>query len=1636
LQVVANSTGLSASFTVQNNDTVDKTINWACTYSGAVTGCSSTSGHVIAGGGSWPVSVTYATGAAGTGTLTLTATAPDGGTGHGYYTVTAVNAAASVTPDGVALTANPNTPTSYSFTVTNTGSLRTTYTSVVVCSGTAVTGCAPSPTILTLNPGISQPVSVSFTTQGGSTTGLVELQAKVGSPVVDKGWTDVTVLPAAPPPGPVVDVASVNPGALLARRQCLTIALASASASECGDLRIVHPLPAVRTMNRWRTPTLLYNSAHAIGWVSVGANVTLAAGSRVPTTVTAALHIGGATRASGSWAGSQWSPGSVRRIALGFSGPSVGLTTGIYDYTLLVTKIFSDSTKGDSASAKLIIVDRSASYFGAGWWLAGLEQWNSGTGVWVGGDGSVRQYTLRAGSVSPNRVWGAPAVTYPDSIRESGTQFVRQQPDSVWVFFDAQGRHVQTRNRQGHVTSFLYNAASKLQTITLPPAAAALSYTFNYDGNAHVSTIVAPGVPSSRTTTLTISATTGRLTTILEPDGRSVSFGYGSDNKITSRTDRRATIVSFQYDGGGRVSLATINLAPGTITRTVQQAGSQGFPGTSVPLSQAFTRLDGPRAVNTMSFYLNRFGAPDSTIDALGQRTHIIRVDSRFLGMVTQVISVTGHAVTATYDARGRILTSSEPSTSDQTATTTYQWDPKWDHVTRITKPEGDFEDFGVDAATGNRLWQQDGRGASTRTTFQYYADNQVMNVLPPNSDYHSYGYDGLGNLQSYLSALDRQVTWTNNAIGLTVQVQTPTGTCCSHPGWPPYQIDTITYSIRNEEVSRVDSLAGERTTVGRTYDEEGNLLTLTRTFSPNPAGIGSLVDSSHYDRANRDTSRTEPDNTVERRRFDEAGNLDTVVTRRGRTISMSYDSLNRLSMRALPAVIYSLPASRISPQQFVNTLAYIDTLPADNQSFQYYPDGQVSLATNVDATVTRTFHPSGRLLGETLAIKSTDRGTSHSYTTTYTYDRNARRDSVTAPSGFSGGPIHYHYDLSWGALTSVQDIAGNTIGFAYNGWGELTGITYGGGISETLGYDVDGRLSSDVITNGPSQTFPYYPAPKFRNFAVSARNARDQIVSSTDSAQSDQVKAAYSGLGHVQTSNLRQGLISDQTGISTTYASGDTTIYDGLGNILAAASLDSIYDSQWSWTRQVASHAYSPLGRLSARFVARNSPGSSYCCDTTAYSYDAAGNNYFEATRDYTSTVRNERAAYYGPDERLLATDTRKTGWRGFEQYRYDALGRRVWIRSVTSCQPSSQAVECHAPYVRRTIWDGAQELAEIQVPVDSGTPAIEEMDTGYAVLLWNGSPFDPNPFYGRVVYGPGLAVDQPLTLTRYDYRDKATSDPLSSSLTWPRFTWQVFWNYQGLASMGTLTNGAWAYPYQLGQGQANCPSDLGNQTLQRCVQLRWTFMHSAYDLNRGDVIFPSWHGSLLDGKRDRSGLEYKRNRAYDPQTGRFTQEDPIGLAGGINLYGYAGGDPVNSEDPFGLETTPDSTKKRRYAQLHKPIANPAATPSFGPGRMAGAVGGSSLLTKIACYIGFVYCTNIGDVVPDPTGAPPIDPVPESSPWGKSEIPKVGEDGLEIETIEEGGALRILMNILRFGPLIIMPTNYSVCGKLCPVGA
>jgi hypothetical protein len=55
---------------------------------------------------------------------------------------------------------------------------------------------------------------------------------------------------------------------------------------------------------------------------------------------------------------------------------------------------------------------------------------------------------------------------------------------------------------------------------------------------------------------------------------------------------------------------------------------------------------------------------------------------------------------------------------------------------------------------------------------------------------------------------------------------------------------------------------------------------------------------------------------------------------------------------------------------------------------------------------------------------------------------------------------------------------------------------------------------------------------------------------------------------------------------------------------------------------------------------------------------------------------------------------------------------------------------------------------------------------------------------------------------------------------------------------------------------------------------------------------------GLVLEGVR-----KTYRARYYNPNTGRFLSEDPMGFAGsGTNLYAYAKNNPINLKDPYGL--------------------------------------------------------------------------------------------------------------------------------------
>ncbi|MCS2154605.1 DUF6531 domain-containing protein [Scandinavium goeteborgense] len=63
-----------------------------------------------------------------------------------------------------------------------------------------------------------------------------------------------------------------------------------------------------------------------------------------------------------------------------------------------------------------------------------------------------------------------------------------------------------------------------------------------------------------------------------------------------------------------------------------------------------------------------------------------------------------------------------------------------------------------------------------------------------------------------------------------------------------------------------------------------------------------------------------------------------------------------------------------------------------------------------------------------------------------------------------------------------------------------------------------------------------------------------------------------------------------------------------------------------------------------------------------------------------------------------------------------------------------------------------------------------------------------------------------------------------------------------------------------------------------------------------------------------EESGLHYNRHRYYDTETGQYLTPDPIGLAGGVNPYGYVH-NPLGWVDPLGLACCPIKVSSRNEA-------------------------------------------------------------------------------------------------------------------------
>jgi RHS repeat-associated protein len=174
----------------------------------------------------------------------------------------------------------------------------------------------------------------------------------------------------------------------------------------------------------------------------------------------------------------------------------------------------------------------------------------------------------------------------------------------------------------------------------------------------------------------------------------------------------------------------------------------------------------------------------------------------------------------------------------------------------------------------------------------------------------------------------------------------------------------------------------------------------------------------------------------------------------------------------------------------------------------------------------------------------------------------------------------------------------------------------------------------------------------------------------------------------------------------------------------------------------------------------------------------------------------------------------------------------------------------------VGSTTWTYAYGPLDRRMSKTDGTNIFQYLyDNDRAVAEYNGT----GTLLRKYIYGPGL--DEPIMMI-------VPGDPNETV---------YYYHADHLGSVIGLTNdaGAWVekYAYTL-YGKPAAPSTVGNP-----------YMYT---------------GRRLDTE---TGLYYYRARYYDPNLRRFIETDPIGYAGGMNLYAYVGNSPINFVDPLGLE-------------------------------------------------------------------------------------------------------------------------------------
>ncbi|WP_426133030.1 RHS repeat-associated core domain-containing protein [Pseudomonas sp. PWP3-1b2] len=760
---------------------------------------------------------------------------------------------------------------------------------------------------------------------------------------------------------------------------------------------------------------------------------------------------------------------------------------------------------------------------------------------------------------------------------------------------------------------------------------------------------------------------------------------------------------------------------------------------------------------------------------------------------------------------------------------------------------------------------------------FEWNDERQLLSAIDPLGGRFEYSYDEAGNLIGETDPLGRSdsTLWLEHWALPLVETDAadnswqyrydPRGNCIAETD-PLGYITRYRYDAHGQPVEIIDA-------TGK-----------SKQLRWNP--FGQLVE--HIDCSGYPT----------RFSYDERGYLQTITDALGERTQFSYDAQGRLLSSQLP----------------------------DGRTEQYQRDASGQLVGYTDPAGHTTLYQHNR------RGQVRQRTDAHGRQVQFGYDSYGRLQALINENGES-------YRFAWDAgdrLIEQQDLDGSAKRYDYDLLDNITAVTalaapYGKGLAvvpETppapivhrLERDAVGRLVAKTTDDGRTE-YSYDAVDQLTAVTFTDLQGNAQALGFAYDALG-QLLVEQSATGNLQhhydeLGNLIQTQLPDGRWLNRLYyGSGHLHQINLDGQVISDFERDRLHREVLRTQGQLSTRSeYDRSGRLRSRQRRLNSqPSLMPAAAQKQFEYDPADN--LIGKLDQQPAAQHRQLLHYDATGRIIASQDSLHGQRETfaydaaanlldgpqagaglvvhnklvtyqdKRYRYDAFGRMIEKRSAKrGLQRFAYDAESRLIEVRN---ENGSVVRMTYDPLGRRIEKTERGNDGYplgkARFTWDGLRL--------------LQEHKHSQTSLYVYEDDSGYEPLARvDGSGPLQKIRYYHNdLNGLPEQLTEADGhnVWQATYRV----------WGN-TLEE--------VREPYYIEEQNLRF---QGQYLDRE---TGLHFNTFRFYDPDVGRFTTPDPIGLDGGFNLYQYSP-NPLTWIDPWGLKTC---YHKRTKSEIKKIRAN-----------------------------------------------------------------------------------------------------------------